>query len=149
MSVRAFLRSRSGSTLWLSPPSPRGCSTSGAQRLVKLALAVAKESPGAVRSNVRKALEAGDSADEIRHVVLLAITTCGFPTAVACLQWVDDVPAATHRTRRPELLAAGVWPRFEAPDGIEFEFCGRGQSIPELRNMSSRISRITGCFRRL
>jgi alkylhydroperoxidase/carboxymuconolactone decarboxylase family protein YurZ len=62
-----------------------------AQRLVKLALAVAKESPGAVRSNVRKALQAGDSADEIRHVVLLAITTCGFPTAAASMQWVDDV----------------------------------------------------------
>jgi alkylhydroperoxidase/carboxymuconolactone decarboxylase family protein YurZ len=61
------------------------------QRLVKLALAVAKESPGAVRSNVRKALDAGDSADEIRQVVLLAITTCGFPTAAASMQWVDDV----------------------------------------------------------
>jgi len=61
------------------------------QRLVKLALAVAKESPGAVRSNVRKALEAGDSADEIRHVVLLAITTCGFPTTAASMQWVNDV----------------------------------------------------------
>ena len=61
------------------------------QRLVKLALAVAKESPGAVRSNVRKALEAGDSADEIRQVVLLAITTCGFPTAAAGMQWVDEV----------------------------------------------------------
>ena len=44
-----------------------------------------------MRSNVRKALEAGDSADEIRHVVLLAITTCGFPTAAASMQWVDDV----------------------------------------------------------
>jgi alkylhydroperoxidase/carboxymuconolactone decarboxylase family protein YurZ len=62
-----------------------------AQRLVKLALAVAKESPGAVRSNVRKALAAGDTAEEIRHVVLLAITTCGFPTAAASMQWVDDV----------------------------------------------------------
>jgi 4-carboxymuconolactone decarboxylase len=62
-----------------------------AQRLIKLALAVAKESPGAVRSNVRKALDAGDSEDEIRHVVLLAITTCGFPTAVASMQWVDEV----------------------------------------------------------
>jgi alkylhydroperoxidase/carboxymuconolactone decarboxylase family protein YurZ len=61
------------------------------QRLVKLALAVAKESPGAVRSNVRKALEAGDSADEIRQVVLLSITTCGFPTSVASMQWVDEV----------------------------------------------------------
>src|SRR5262245_9627832 len=62
-----------------------------AQRLVQLALAVAKESPGAVRSNVRKALDAGDSADEIRHVVLLAITTCGFPTAAASMQWIDEV----------------------------------------------------------
>ena len=62
-----------------------------AQRLVKLAMAVASESPGAVRSNVRKALEAGDTADEIRHVVLLAITTCGFPTAAASMQWVDEV----------------------------------------------------------
>ena len=61
------------------------------QRLVKLALAVAKESPGAVRSNGRKALEAGDSAEEIRQVVLLAITTCGFPTAAASMQWVDEV----------------------------------------------------------
>jgi len=61
------------------------------QRLVKLALAVAKESPGAVRSNVRKALEAGDTAEEIRHVVLLALTTCGFPTTAASMQWVDEV----------------------------------------------------------
>jgi alkylhydroperoxidase/carboxymuconolactone decarboxylase family protein YurZ len=61
------------------------------QRLVKLAMAVAKESPGGVRSNTRKAIEAGDSADAIRQVVLLAITTCGFPTAAASMQWVDEV----------------------------------------------------------
>jgi 4-carboxymuconolactone decarboxylase len=67
------------------------------QRLVKLALAVAKESPGAVRSNVRKALAAGDTAEDIRHVVLLTITTCGFPTAIASLQWVDDVLDATDQ----------------------------------------------------
>lgn len=69
------------------------------QRLVKLALAVAKESPGAVRSNVRKALEAGDSPDEIRQVVLLAITTCGFPTAIAGMKWVDDVLGADDPER--------------------------------------------------
>jgi len=61
------------------------------QRLVKLGLAIAKESRGAVRSNVRKALAAGDTADEIRHVALLAITTCGFPTGIAGLQWIEDV----------------------------------------------------------
>ena len=52
------------------------------QRLVKVALAVGSLSEGAVRSNARKALEAGDTATEIRHVALLAITTCGFPTAI-------------------------------------------------------------------
>jgi 4-carboxymuconolactone decarboxylase len=61
------------------------------QRLVKVALAVGALAEGAVRSNVRKALAAGDSAAEIRHVALLAITTCGFPTAIAGLGWIDEV----------------------------------------------------------
>ncbi|MGI8663399.1 MAG: carboxymuconolactone decarboxylase family protein [Acidimicrobiales bacterium] len=61
------------------------------QRLVKLALAVGSLAEGAVRSNVRKALEAGDTAEQITHVALLAITTCGFPTAVASLGWIQDV----------------------------------------------------------
>jgi 4-carboxymuconolactone decarboxylase len=61
------------------------------QRLVKLAMAIACESPGAVRSNVRKALDAGDSLDDVRHVALLAITTCGFPKAVAGMHWIDEV----------------------------------------------------------
>src|SRR5918996_1571057 len=46
------------------------------QRLVKVALAVGSLAEGAVRSNVRKALDAGDTAAEITHVALLAITTC-------------------------------------------------------------------------
>jgi hypothetical protein len=29
--------------------------------------------------------------DEIRAVSLLAITTCGFPTAIAGLRWIEDV----------------------------------------------------------
>jgi alkylhydroperoxidase/carboxymuconolactone decarboxylase family protein YurZ len=68
------------------------------QRLVKLAVAIASESPGAVRSNVRKALDAGDTVDEIRHVAVLAITTCGFPTAVAGLHWIDEVLDAGEST---------------------------------------------------
>jgi alkylhydroperoxidase/carboxymuconolactone decarboxylase family protein YurZ len=61
------------------------------QRLVKLALAVGSLAEGAVRSNARKALDTGDTAAEIRHVALLAITTCGFPTAIAGLGWIDEV----------------------------------------------------------
>ena len=63
------------------------------QRLVKVALAVGSLAEGAVRSNARKALEAGDTAAEIRHVALLAITTCGFPTAIAGLGWIEEVLA--------------------------------------------------------
>src|SRR5215204_4518989 len=65
----------------------------GTQRLVKLGMAIAAESPGAVRSNVRKALDAGHSAEEVRHVAVLAITTCGFPTAVAGTEWIEQVLA--------------------------------------------------------
>lgn len=63
------------------------------QRLVKLGIAVGALAEGAVRSNVRKARAAGFSDDEIRQVALLAITTAGFPAAVAAMGWIDEVLA--------------------------------------------------------
>jgi 4-carboxymuconolactone decarboxylase len=66
------------------------------QRLVKLGLAIGSLAEGAVRSNVRKALAAGDTPDEIRQVALLAITTCGFPTAIAGLGWIEEVLAPSE-----------------------------------------------------
>lgn len=63
-------------------------------RLVKLGLAVGALAEGAVRSNARKALAAGASHDEVRHVAMLAITTVGFPAAIAGLGWIDEVLAA-------------------------------------------------------
>lgn len=60
-------------------------------RLLKLALAVGAEAEGAVRSNVRKSLDQGVTKAELRAVALLAITTCGFPSAIAGLRWVDEV----------------------------------------------------------
>ena len=60
-------------------------------RLVKLGLAVGAASPGAVRSNARKALDAGATPEEIRHVAVLAVTTCGFPAAMAGIGWIDEV----------------------------------------------------------
>ena len=60
-------------------------------RLVKLGMAVGRAAEGAVRSNARKALAAGASPDELRHVAVLAITTCGFPTAIAGLGWIEEV----------------------------------------------------------
>lgn len=61
------------------------------RRLVKLALAVAIGTEGAVHSHARRALEEGLSADEIRHVALLAIPTAGFPAAMKGLTWVEDI----------------------------------------------------------
>ncbi|MEV0425651.1 carboxymuconolactone decarboxylase family protein [Micromonospora sp. NPDC050495] len=63
-------------------------------RLIKLALAVGAEAQGAVRSNVRKALHHGATVDEVRAVALAAITTCGFPTTIAALGWIEEVVAA-------------------------------------------------------
>ena len=63
-------------------------------RLVTLGIAVGALAEGAVRSNVRKALAAGVSADEIRSVVLHAISTRGFPAAIAAHQWIEEVLAA-------------------------------------------------------
>jgi 4-carboxymuconolactone decarboxylase len=63
-------------------------------RLVKLGVAVGAQAEGAVRSNVRKALDAGVSAEEIEQVVLLALTTRGFPAVVAAWGWVREVTLA-------------------------------------------------------
>ena len=59
--------------------------------LVGLAVAVGARHEGAVHSHARKALAAGLTSDEIRHAVLLSVTTCGFPNMMAAMSWVDDV----------------------------------------------------------
>ena len=61
--------------------------------LVKLAIAVGAWREGAVHSHTRRALEAGCTPDEIRHLVVLATTTLGFPSMMAALSRVDDVLA--------------------------------------------------------
>lgn len=59
--------------------------------LVKLGIALGARLEGAVHSHCRKALEAGLEPEEIRHAVLLSVTTIGFPSMMAGLSWVDDV----------------------------------------------------------
>lgn len=58
--------------------------------LVKLGIAAGAWREGAVHSHTRRALAAGCSLEEIRHVVLLATTTLGFPSMMAVLTWVED-----------------------------------------------------------
>jgi 4-carboxymuconolactone decarboxylase len=59
--------------------------------LVKLGIAIGARLEGAVHSHVRRSLEAGATADECRHVALLATTTIGFPAMMAALSWVEDI----------------------------------------------------------
>ncbi|MEM4782234.1 MAG: carboxymuconolactone decarboxylase family protein [Halalkalicoccus sp.] len=61
------------------------------KRLVKLALAVGDGSEGAVHSHVRRGLDEGLSADELKHVAVLSIPTIGFPNAIAALSWIEDL----------------------------------------------------------
>ncbi|MDX1429784.1 MAG: carboxymuconolactone decarboxylase family protein [Rhodothermales bacterium] len=60
-------------------------------QLVKLGIAVGMRHEGAVHAHARKALDAGCTPEEIRHAVMLATTTLGFPAMMAALSWVDDI----------------------------------------------------------
>ncbi|HLV03487.1 carboxymuconolactone decarboxylase family protein [uncultured Georgenia sp.] len=66
-------------------------------RLVKLGIAIGAQADGAVRSNVRKALDAGASREAIEHVILLGLTTRGFPATIAAWKWATEVFGAEDR----------------------------------------------------
>jgi 4-carboxymuconolactone decarboxylase len=46
-------------------------------------------------SQTRKAMDSGASNEEIYHVVLLSLTTIGFPKMTAAMGWVDEVLKAS------------------------------------------------------
>jgi AhpD family alkylhydroperoxidase len=61
------------------------------RELIKLGMAIGGRLEGAVHAHARRAVAAGASPAEIRHVVALAAPTVGFPTTVAAFTWVEDV----------------------------------------------------------
>ena len=61
------------------------------QDLVKLGIAVGANSRGGVMSHTRKALASGAAPEEVKHAVLLALTTTGFPNMIAAMGWVNEV----------------------------------------------------------
>ena len=61
------------------------------QALVKLGIAAGSQTEGSVHSQVRKALDLGLQPDEIRHAILLALTSMGFPRMMAALTWAEDI----------------------------------------------------------
>lgn len=64
------------------------------RRLAKLGIAVGRESEGGVRSHTRKALAEGVEPAAILQVAVLAVTTAGYPAAIASFQWIEEVIAA-------------------------------------------------------
>lgn len=65
--------------------------------LVRLSTAAGAGLEGAVHSHCRRALEAGLTADEIRHAIILQVTTLGFPSMMANLSRVNDVLSSEDR----------------------------------------------------
>jgi alkylhydroperoxidase/carboxymuconolactone decarboxylase family protein YurZ len=61
------------------------------RRLIKLGIAIGRSSNGAVRSHARRALEEGVSPDELRHTVLMSLTTAGYPEMIAAMKWVEEI----------------------------------------------------------
>jgi AhpD family alkylhydroperoxidase len=69
------------------------------RELVKLGMAIGARMEGAVHAHTRRALEAGATSAEIRHAAILAITTLGFPVAMAALTWVEDILGGKGRAK--------------------------------------------------
>ncbi len=57
------------------------------RELIKLGMAAARGSESAVQSHVHRALDAGASAEEIEHALVIGINTLGFPAMMTALSW--------------------------------------------------------------
>ena len=69
------------------------------RELVKLAMDIGARREGAVHSHTRRALEQGATKEEICHLVLMGLTTLGFPSTIAALTWVKDELDGRARSR--------------------------------------------------
>lgn len=61
------------------------------RRLLHLGIAIGQQSCGGVKSHARRALDEGFRPDELRQAALLGMTTAGFPSSIAALEWVEEV----------------------------------------------------------
>jgi 4-carboxymuconolactone decarboxylase len=67
--------------------------------LIQLAGAAALQSQGSVHSHTRRAIQAGASAEEVYHTLLLLVSTIGFPRASAAITWAEDVLTKKKKKR--------------------------------------------------
>lgn len=59
--------------------------------LVKIGICAGAGLESALKSQVRRGLEAGLSSDEIEHALVLGMNSVGFPKTVAAWQWARKV----------------------------------------------------------
>jgi 4-carboxymuconolactone decarboxylase len=76
------------------PIDPKHC------ELLKLAIAIAARSEGAVHSAVRKSSAAGATAAEQHQVLRLCASTIGLPATVAAYTWMHDERRPASRKKR-------------------------------------------------
>ncbi|MGY6555293.1 MAG: carboxymuconolactone decarboxylase family protein [Wenzhouxiangella sp.] len=62
-----------------------------ARALVKIGICAGAGLESALKSQVRRGLEAGLSSDEIEHALVLGMNSVGFPKTVAAWQWARKV----------------------------------------------------------
>lgn len=70
--------------------------------LVKLAISIGAGLEGAAHSHCRKALEAGCSDEDLRHVAILSAPTIGFPTMMRAKSWVEDVLSTSNAQQQQQ-----------------------------------------------
>ena len=58
--------------------------------LIKLAVSVGRGASRTVHRHAKKALRAGATPDELRHVALLALPTIGLPAALDAIKWIEE-----------------------------------------------------------
>jgi 4-carboxymuconolactone decarboxylase len=69
------------------------------QRLVKLGVAIGIGSEGDVQNLTMQALADKTTPDEIRHAILLSVTTAGFPAMIASMQLAEEVISKTAKKK--------------------------------------------------
>jgi 4-carboxymuconolactone decarboxylase len=57
------------------------------RELIKIGMAAASQAESSVQSHTHRALEAGATADEIEHAIVIGVNTISFSSMMAALTW--------------------------------------------------------------
>ena len=60
------------------------------QHLIKLGVAIGAGIEGDIQNLATRALEDGATPDEVKHAVILSLTTAGYPAMIVAMQLVED-----------------------------------------------------------